>query len=439
MPETNLFTNEFQKNKEQSISDIRSFLRKAKDMQVVKSTTRIITTPPVLKEENRIELEYVLKKLLEIILTIPDRIFGGDLEQMGRFLGYQPKEIRKILDGTIRFEDKVLSRGDLYQTPDGWKLLELNLGSNVGGMTMAWLNRLMQETPFYNELIKSNDLKYFDPLIFWVNTIRGMLQINSNSLTLAMVESEKVLSSYSHTLQLMAKELQDHTGIQSFVCSQRDLEEGTDGLYFNGRKIDVVYRLFDLGDVEAAPEEYWHIFEALRAKRVQMPMGLEYKILGNKILFAMMSDHQYEPYFSNEELYIIHRYIPWTRLFEEKLISFALHNQRSLVIKPADGYGGIGVLCGWEHREEDWRNTLYSLLKRKEKYIIQEKVTPSTSEVYCSTPEGEIISQEVQLLWGAYLFDKRFAGGILRAKPIGGGSVINLHNGAAIGPIFIHG
>lgn len=414
--------------------------RRARERQYISSKASLIVSPLTMTADERDETEQICRTFQDLLFSIPDRFFDGDLHRMGLALGYPQEQLRYLLAGGQAFSKDVLARGDLYRTADGsWKMLELNLGSNVGGMVFCMTQRLMEQEDLYRDVMRGQGLRSYDVIRGWADAVAGAITRSDRPMTMALVESHQAMSAYSPTLQVMAGEFYARTGIRAIVCSQRDLVKRADGLYQAGQKIDVVLRLFDLVDLIESGEEFTPIFEAVESGLVQMPMGMEYKLLGNKLLFALLSDPQHSDRFTAEERAFIERHVPWTRQLSSELLPELVQHRTRYLVKPADGSGGGGIVCGWETPDSVWQTTLLAMLAAPEPHIVQERVTPQAGRVCTVLPNDEFVEQEVQVLWGVYLFRRRFGGAMLRTKTLDGPAVINYVNGAAVGPVFVGG
>jgi uncharacterized circularly permuted ATP-grasp superfamily protein len=106
------------------------------------------------------------------------------------------------------------------------------------------------------------------------------------------------------------------------------------------------------------------------------------KVLHKKASLAVLSDEANAHLFTVEERAAIERYIPWTRLIEERetayqgeqvdLLPFLVKNKDEFVIKPNDEYGGKGVVLGWEVDSNEWESALKTTLV--EPSIVQKRV-----------------------------------------------------------------
>jgi hypothetical protein len=94
-----------------------------------------------------------------------------------------------------------------------------------------------------------------------------------------------------------------------------------------------------------------------------------------KASFAILSDQRYAGLFTDEEIEVFRRHIPWTRRVRESETSFAgqeqnlialIRDQREqFVLKPNDDYGGHGVFLGWETSPKEWDEAILLALTRR--------------------------------------------------------------------------
>lgn len=429
---------EFRNSPEQAITSAQSLVRTAAERNTLRPGARIILTPPVLSKAEEYLLFTACRDVLKIVLTLPERIFEGDLRRMGRWCGYPEEMLDHVLVDANATGMDVLARGDIYETADGWKLLEMNVGSNVGGMSFSTLTRLMAEQGFFAGAFSRRGIVRVDSLRLWSEFVRKIVLSNGKrrSVQVALVESSESLRDMAHTLGIMAAALSEQSGIEAFVCPPEELSYDGHGLSYRGEKVDVIYRLFDIADILSRAGDYENIFRSLAEREVEMPMGLHYKIFGNKCALALLSDPTFAHHYSPEELATITRHVPWTRVLESEMLDVAIAQRAELVVKAAEGYGGLDVVCGCDTTDEQWRTLLSSLLRSNEKHILQERLVPTTGEL-CLLAQGDSPRfQTCQLLWGAYVFGGEFAGAILRAKALSEGKIINYKSGAFICPVL---
>ena len=122
---------------------------------------------------------------------------------------------------------------------------------------------------------------------------------------------------------------------------------------------------------------------------------------GSKSLFALLSDPLYGHLFEPEVAVALTRHIPWTRRVVAgetthrdrtiELVPFIAAHREELVLKPADEYGGKGVVLGWECDDAAWDAALERALG--EPYVVQERV-PIGRDAYPSMIDGELCFEE---------------------------------------------
>lgn len=407
--------------------------------QALANKPRLIISPQIRDAAQMKQEADATKKLLNLIGLTVERLFGGDMVRAARWLGYSDAVLRWVQACPRLDSQHVLVRSDLYDDCGVPKLLELNLGSSVGGLLEASLHSLLLRLSSVNSAVREHEAGWLDTLKEWAWLTARSVRPNRSNPLVAFVESDFSMPSMQATLDDLAGRFHDITGIRAMVRTPRELELRQDGLYASGEKVDVIYRLFDLEDLQRDPSEFEHLLDAVEKRQVEMPMGLSCRIAGSKALFALLSDPAYQAGLSSEDMEWIGLHIPQTRLLTVGNKGYALRNRESLLIKPADGCGGAGIVCGWKTSEEEWSSYIDSYLSSAPYgawAVVQERVAPSLGPVVVANEQGVVYEEQASLLWGCYLFGNRHIGHILRTKNTGEDAVINYANGAAIGPVF---
>jgi uncharacterized circularly permuted ATP-grasp superfamily protein len=150
----------------------------------------------------------------------------------------------------------------------------------------------------------------------------------------------------------------------------------------DGTQIHVIYKRVLLSELVAHGGLDHPVVRAVRDHAVCMVNPFGCKILHKKASLAVLSDETNAHFFTADEQAAIERYIPWTRLLEERntvyegkevdLLPFLVKNKDEFVIKPNDEYGGKGVVLGWEVNSEEWEAALKTALS--EPSIVQKRV-----------------------------------------------------------------
>lgn len=146
------------------------------------------------------------------------------------------------------------------------------------------------------------------------------------------------------------------------------------------------------------------ILRAVRVGAARVLNGLyRSEVLYSKALFAALSDPALAVRFEPEVAEAIARHVPWTRIVrpemttsggrEVDLPNLVVEHQDALVLKPARGFGGEGVLLGWQCDAEAWRAALDAALRGPAVVVVQERVW-MRAEPFPVLREGELAFEE---------------------------------------------
>ncbi|RWQ73567.1 glutathionylspermidine synthase family protein [Bacillus cereus] len=407
--------------------------------------TEIIPKPGILDELQLNLIGEDTKSLLDIIVSLPERIFKGNILNMCTALGFSEKQY-ELMMSTYQ-NDNLIARSDLYFTKIGHKFLELNVDSSVGGIDIGHLNKMMTSYEFYKSLTGSERWNYIDPMDKLIKSIQDLaikIGKENSEITIAVMDWDEYLDSYYGTLNYIKLRLIE-AGYKTVICSQKDVECNNDMLVVGNHTIDIVYRVFLCDDALHNPEEVKPIVKAYQAGNLELLTGFHTELYSNKGNFAFLSDPKYKHLFTKKELNLIERCIPWTRFLKDIIIpdnnldtneiDYIIKNKDNLVIKPTIGYGGNEVLLGWKFNENDWENKISNLLKTDAVYIVQERVYPIEEEIPFLINKSIELRKAI-LCWGLYVINGEFAGAMLRGLPCEQSDVVNLGNGAAVTCLF---
>jgi uncharacterized circularly permuted ATP-grasp superfamily protein len=144
------------------------------------------------------------------------------------------------------------------------------------------------------------------------------------------------------------------------------------------------------------------------------------KVLHKKASLAVLSDERNAQIFSADEREAVRRYIPWTRLIEERqtlyngeridLLPFLAEHKDEFVIKPNDEYGGKGVVLGWEVDSEEWESALKTAVN--EPSIVQERV-PLPKIPYASWVDGRVEIYDRMIDTNPFIWNGNYVDGCL--------------------------
>ncbi|MER6213709.1 hypothetical protein ABT213_06570 [Streptomyces sp. NPDC001674] len=392
------------------------------------------------------ELGERLSRLYDLLLTLPHRLHDGDLRLFTAALGWAPAQIEAAVrpDGTPR-ELPRCGRADLYREEDGFRLLELNGGSPLGGWDIALLNRALLQEPYIAGFARRHDLAFTDGIKvlvdLWQDSFPG-LDLSSHPFV-ALLEWPDSYDGMEPHLNRMATLLAAH-GIDAVPCHLGELEYRADGVRWAGRRIDVVHRWFVINDV-ATPEDVALLAPLTRAADrglVHLFTPLENEVYGSKAALALLSDERNRSLFDRAELELIDGLLPWTRLVRDEkvevagervdLLSYASAHRNDLVLKASSSHSGLDVLAGWETPPDEWAARVRAAADHP--VILQRRVRPVPEDF--PTPGGGPTEPTI-LTWGVFLTGHGYGGAYLRGTPDPAAGVISSARGGRLGTLFL--
>ncbi len=176
-------------------------------------------------------------------------------------------------------------------------------------------------------------------------------------------------------------------GIQVVVGPAESFEYRRPTLYVQGVAVDFV--------VPSDFDEMMRMLAARHPALAAFPEGAASFVGGfassflalAKALYATLSDPLYQGMFDGETIAELNRVIPWTRLVSDRrttrdgreidLLAHVADHRDELVLKPCDGWGGKGVILGWNVGDEVWRATIE--LAKTHPHIVQARVPIPTA------------------------------------------------------------
>jgi hypothetical protein len=220
-------------------------------------------------------------------------------------------------------------------------------------------------------------------------------------------------------------------GIDLEPCPLSALDYRDDRVWLGDRPVDIVYRLFMVGDVMSAdgPELLEPILRAAERGQVSIFSPLDSELYGSKGALALVSDEAYRHLYTSAELAALDRILPWTRMVrsgpvtvdgaQADLRGYAVANRDELVLKPSAQFGGRGVVPGWQTDVDTWATHLNEAMDGP--YVLQRRIRP-VSELF-PTDDG---AEPWMLSWGAFTGARGYAGMIVRGSRELAGGVVNM-------------
>jgi hypothetical protein len=394
---------------------------------------RLLPRPLFIGEREIFEFTAGLRTLFRLLTELPRRLYDGDVQAYAAALGIDPRRsaIMRRFPGAPSF----YGRADMYHDGTSFKLLELNLGSELGGTDRAEISRALLEVDGFRAFAERHGLGY----VHTGQRVAAALRKAAEPLTggadpvVAFVECDGGLPDYLH-LVLSFQEMMRGLGIEVVLGEVGQIEHRGGRVYLHRRPIDVILRYFTSTEIIEDPEGervVEPIFRAHEEGRVVLWTTLQSGLYANKGCLAMLSDLRAREALTPDEAALVDRMLPWTRALADgptsadgqtvDLLEYCRDQRAELILKPRANFGGSGIVAGWERTDGEWKEAL--LAAKNQTYVVQRRVVPRREPVV-DPATGELTHWSAA--WDAFLTPDGYAGSHIRAVPYGDRAVVNL-------------
>jgi uncharacterized circularly permuted ATP-grasp superfamily protein len=392
-----------------------------------------------------------VRRVAETIAEIAERITNAALEDTSLFQQFRlrPEEESLVRSNGGYVPASAASRLDAFLLPESLKFTEYNGESPAGAGYSESLSDIFLAFPAMEEFKKRFEVhsyplsaKLLDALVGTYVDWGG----KSKRPQMAIVDWKEVPTWSEFEI---LKDRFERMGIPVELADPRELEFDGKRLIANGKSIELLYRRVLINDIVARPKECEAIVNAHASGLVCVANNFRCKIPHVKAFFAVLTDEQNARYFSTEERELIQRHVPWTRLVADvktaydgepiELLEYIRKNQKTLVMKPSDEYGGKGVTLGWEVEKKEWENAIEQALpggksaKEQGCWIVQERI-PMRRGTFPFIGKGNKVEFKNMLVdFAPYLFRGKVAGYLTRLSST---SLANVTSGGGQIPSF---
>jgi hypothetical protein len=409
---------------------------------------RCLSRPLFLGRAESERLNADLQHVRAALVSLPDRLFGGDLAAFARAAGLADRQLAAVL-GTRGASVTELARADMYAGQAGLRLLELNMGSAVDGIENGEICRALLRHPVLREFARAHRLDYVDTFSRHIGMIFDETGFARGSgPTVAIVDWPDHYLRIRTFLHEIARRWR-RRGLDAHACHAGQLTTGGGRVRLRGRPVDIIFRIFLTEHLlePDGPALLEPLIDAARRGQVAMFTSLDAELYGSKIPLAMLSDHANRHLFSPAELAAFDRILPWTRIVRPgpvtledgrtvDLLGYAAGHQDDLVLKPALLHGGIGVVPGWDPgvSPQAWRDRLADAVRGP--YVLQRRVRPQPE--LSPDEDGGLTGWVVT--WGVFTFPDGYGGMLARAFTADSGlAVTKTGSGLTIGCCLVGG
>jgi hypothetical protein len=374
---------------------------------VAKYGDRFMSRPVLLDAAETARLTADLNTLFDLLVDLPRRSADGDLRAYGRLLGLSPAYVELVLrTGTDR--PVMLGRADMHHADGGFRLLEYNLSSSVGGIDGEAIAAAAMRVPAIGDFAATHGLSFVDTTGRILDLLRD--RVGPGSPSVALMDWPTSYRTAAPSLWAYAGIL-SKAGFPTIACHAGQARWSDGRLTVHNRPVDVVYRVFTLHEMMRGTEPMEvadPLLRAVDAGAVDLFLPFDTELYSNKAALALLTDDLLSP----AEKAVVDRILPWTRSLDrlsdrDDVLDHARARRADLVLKPALGSAGRGIVPGWTTTDADWSTAVRGAVGNG--FVLQERIRPG-AETFVD--DGR--ATPWWLKWGIVTVDRRYAGTLVQ-------------------------
>ncbi|MCC3774749.1 hypothetical protein [Streptomyces sp. UNOB3_S3] len=359
-----------------------------------------------------------LLAVFDILVTLPDRLFDGDVERYWAALGGEPR-LAPLVRRHARAGHPAdrFGRADLHRDEHGrFALLEFNIGGGVGGFELGELPRSLEAVPSFAAFAERYALRHVRTAEHVAATLRAVAP--RPSPVVALVFAPGALPRYRRPVAGTVEVLQGQ-GLEVVLGELGDVRGDGGKLYVGTARADVLLRFFSVDDTVGHEDGLDAITRAHEEGAAVLWTGLDSVLFTNKGALGLLSDPRCDAVLSERERRVTERILPWTRLLTGPLVDRCVEERERMILKPCRGFAGSGVVAGWACPEQEWRDALRSASGGG--FVVQRRVVPRPEPV---VDPGTGATEDWTPVWGLFVTPDGYGGNAIRAQRATGSGVI---------------
>lgn len=374
-----------------------------------------------------------LTALLTLLTSLPARIFDGDLQRYCAALGMDER-LAELMRLGATGHPELYGRADAYHDGTSFKLLEFNVGSELGGIDAAQVNRAFLNVDSLRDFADDHQLAYIDTAAVLAAALRAAAHrvTSGGEPVVALLEGPGGLREHEHVFVAIQEAMHGH-GIDLLLGEIDQVGFRNGKVMLDGIPVDLVLRYFAAGQLLDHPTSRDTLNMLMRAHHTGGTVlftPLESGLFASKTCLGLVHDPRLREELTVAERGLVDRIVPWTRVVgagiatnRDELLDACRAHREALILKPGVGYGGVGAVLGREVSDREWSDILIAV--KDQDYVVQRIVTPA-SEPVCNPDTGAL--EDWRANWGIFTTRAGYAGAFVRALQIHDGSVISYSN-----------
>ena len=374
-----------------------------------------------------------LTALFTLLTSLPARCFDGDLQRYCAALGMDER-LADLMRLGATGHPELYGRADAYHDGTSYKLLEFNVGSELGGIDAAQVNRALLNVASFRDFADHHQLAYIDTAAVLADALRAAAHrvTSSGEPVVALLEGPGGLKEHEHVFVAIQEAMHGH-GIDLLLGEIDQVGFRNGKVMLDGIPVDVVLRYFAAGQLLDHPTGRDTLDMLMRAHHTGETVlftPLESGLFASKTCLALVHDPRLREELTVAERELVDRIVPWTRVVgagiaidRVELLDACRAQREALILKPGVGYGGVGAVLGREVSDREWSEILIAV--KDQDYVVQ-RIVSAASEPVCNPDTAAL--EDWRANWGIFTTRAGYAGAFVRALQIHDGSVISYSN-----------
>lgn len=357
----------------------------------------------VIDETDAELLHRAVPEILEALVTLPRRVYSGDHRHYAQNLGLDGARLEFLVD-VADMEAERYGRADIYPTVNGWKLLEFNVASDLGGLERSVAStRAARSNPLTGAL---------DTLFMLGETLRtrsGQLGLPTEAVSI--VVGSDCSPGLAEMLRSLSGALAAATGMRVEVNELATLSIKEDRVVGPNGPVHIVLRYFTVEHALSGTDgsRVREIVRAARAGRCVLWTPPNSSLFSNKAALVLLAEALEAGKLSLSAA-ARDLLVPAFRVTGRARSDF--DDTVDWILKETTSAAGGGTFCSWETDAATWEG---ALVQSGATAVVQHRVVPSPVDV-----AGTLFNVVV----GMFIVDGRAAGFDARCAPVGSGDVI---------------
>ncbi len=388
------------------------------------------------------------KKDIENINNLTKNIFKIVNKSIDLYL--EEKEVRELFEFDEKLEELIkaphfyktnvpMGRFDIFYYGNSYKFCELNADGSSAMNEDKELSRILLQSKPLKE-IKNYKFKHFELFDSWIDTVEEIYTEYKENRNEKIKDKSNtnigIVDLLDKTTKIEIEEFKTYfekAGYNCYIIDGRDLDYHNGDLYYEDKKIDIIYRRLVTKDLMDNYDELENFVKGVLSGKTCIIGPIKSQIIHTKKFFQVLHDERFKKYLNEEEIEYIDKHIPYTKTLnrDDKWKDYIYYKDK-YIIKPVDFYASKGVYSGKDYNSTQWENILETYVE--EDYIIQEFCEESkiNNIIY---KDGKLKYNTFNNINGIYMYNEKFKGIYTRS---GMNTIISgLHEGYSMSTLMV--